>query len=52
MELTGLTVGIGLTVIVNVCGVPVQVIPVFVYFGVTVMVATITFGVLLETIKD
>ena len=34
------TVGIGFTVMVNVCGVPVQVVPPLVYEGVTVMVAT------------
>jgi ABC-type multidrug transport system permease subunit len=32
--------GIGLTVIVTVCGVPVQVVPPFVKLGVTVIVAT------------
>ena len=34
-----LTVGVGLTVIVNVIGAPVQVFPAFVYDGVTVIVA-------------
>lgn len=36
---TGLTVGVGLTTIVNVCDVPVQVIPALVYTGVTVISA-------------
>ena len=51
-ELTVFTVGIGLTVIVNVCAVPKQSSPLKVNFGVTVMVLTIGFGVVLETVKD
>ena len=38
---TGLTVGVGLTVIVKLCAVPVQVIPAVVYCGVTVTIAII-----------
>ena len=34
------TVGVGFTVMVNVCGVPLQSTPSFEYTGVTVMVAT------------
>ena len=37
---TAFTVGVGFTVIVNVIGVPVQVTPLLVYVGVTVIVAT------------
>jgi hypothetical protein len=51
-ELTALTVGIGLTVIVKVCGVPKQSTPFKVNFGVTVMVLTIGFGVVLVTVND
>ena len=36
---TAFTVAVGFTIIVNVLGVPVQVVPAFVYDGVTVMVA-------------
>ena len=38
--LTTFTVGVGLTVMVKVIGVPGQVMPALVYFGVTVMLAT------------
>ena len=51
-ELTALTVGIGLTVIVKVCGVPKHSTPFNVNFGVTMMVLTIGFGVVLVTVKD
>ena len=41
----GFTTGVGLTVIVNVIGVPVQVVPPLVYVGVTVIVAVTGFAV-------
>jgi hypothetical protein len=49
--LTAFTVGIGFTVIVNVLGVPVQVIPLIVDTGVTVMVPEIAAEVVLVLTK-
>ena len=49
---TAFTVGVGFTVIVNVVGVPVQVTPLLVYVGVTVIVATTGALVGLVAVKD
>ena len=48
---TGFTVGVGLTVIVKVCVVPVQVIPPLVNTGVTVMIAIIGLVPVLTAVK-
>ena len=49
---TAFTVGVGLTVIVNETGVPVQVVPPFVYVGVTVIVPVIGTKVPLVEVKE
>lgn len=49
---TAFTVGMGFTVIVNEVGVPVQVIPPLVYWGVAVMVAVTGAFVMLVAAKD
>ena len=51
-ESTIFTWGEGLTVTVNVCAVPVQVTPAFVYDGVTVIVATWAILVVFKVVKD
>ena len=49
---TAFTLGIGLTVIVKVIGVPVQVVPALVYEGVTVIVATTGALLAFVAVKD